>query len=111
MSKRTNPRRALIEVALSEDLVYCDLEQMLCQNDIQELVFLIACKIKLKIHTTKKYEFILEMTSTYVFFFRENFERAYIEATEQFYNVKAPQQLATGDFTSFFSKFIFIGIF
>ena len=26
--------------------------------------------------------------------FRENFERAYIEATEQFYNVKAPQQLA-----------------
>lgn len=25
---------------------------------------------------------------------RENFERAYIEATEQFYNVKAPQQLA-----------------
>ena len=32
---------------------------------------------------------------TYVFFFRENFERAYIEATEQFYNVKAPQQLAT----------------
>jgi len=27
--------------------------------------------------------------------YRENFERAYIEATEQFYNVKAPQQLAT----------------
>ena len=26
--------------------------------------------------------------------YRENFERAYIEATEQFYNVKAPQQLA-----------------
>ena len=30
----------------------------------------------------------------FFFFFRENFERAYIEATEQFYNVKAPQQLA-----------------
>ena len=28
------------------------------------------------------------------FYFRENFERAYIEATEQFYYVKAPQQLA-----------------
>ena len=28
------------------------------------------------------------------FIFRENFERAYIEATEQFYSVKAPQQLA-----------------
>merc|ERR1719483_1378141 len=26
--------------------------------------------------------------------YRENFERAHIEATEQFYNVKAPQQLA-----------------
>ena len=25
--------------------------------------------------------------------YRENFERAYIEATEQFYNVKAPEQL------------------
>ena len=25
--------------------------------------------------------------------FRENFERAYIEATEQFYHVKAPEQL------------------
>ncbi len=25
--------------------------------------------------------------------YRENFEKAYIEATEQFYNVKAPQQL------------------
>ena len=30
----------------------------------------------------------------YEIVFRENFERAYIEATEQFYNVKAPQQLA-----------------
>ena len=33
------------------------------------------------------------MLKLWIFFFRENFERAYIEATEQFYNVKAPQQL------------------
>ena len=28
--------------------------------------------------------------------YRENFERAYIEATEQFYSVKAPEQLGAG---------------
>ena len=29
--------------------------------------------------------------------YRENFERAYIEATEQFYSVKAPEQLGAGN--------------
>ena len=29
--------------------------------------------------------------------YRENFERAYIEATEQFYSVKAPEQLGSGN--------------
>ena len=37
------------------------------------------------------------MSTDKLLIYRENFERAYIEATEQFYSVKAPEQLGAGN--------------
>ena len=57
-------------------------------ENLQQIQYFLKKKYFQNVSTLRYFKKLLEIV------FRENFERAYIEATEQFYNVKAPQQLA-----------------